>query len=168
MREFQSAPPQTRGRKQNLRKRFHCENRFQSAPPQTRGRKDATRGFAPRGRLPGFNPLPRKRKEKVSEDCAVREIPARFNPLPRKREGESPAPHRRPSSAPLFQSAPPQTRGRKWPWRVPVDRQLNRVSIRSSANAREKAVFTNSVRVVSLRFNPLPRKREGESRSVAQ
>ena len=59
-----------------------------------------------------------------------------FNPLPRKREGES-SQRSEPSAVFWFQSAPPQTRGRKG--RTP-----------------------GAVHGLTS-FNPLPRKREGES-----
>ena len=158
--EFQSAPPQTRGRKcrcgetpagpsrfnplprnREGERRRHCRTAckvtlFQSAPPQTRGRKTSeSRIVSVRPRR--FNPLPRKRegesdavwspqvaatvsirspanaREKAGHGRAPVRPPAGFNPLPRKREGERRQAGETARSALQFQSAPPQTRGRK-------------------------------------------------------
>ena len=106
-----------------------------------------------------------------------------FNPLPREREGEStPIPvHRRAST---FQSAPPQTRGRKLTsqvrqWRqrfqsappqtrgrkTDVGRLSRSPGFQSAPPQTRGRKFVRNELPLLLRFNPLPRKREGESLS---
>ena len=111
---FQSAPPQTRGRKETSKAAVSGRLWFQSAPPQTRGRKRGFRLAVQLGEA-GFNPLPRKREGESADEIwnAADMTRCGFNPLPRKREGES----RRRSEG-------------RW--------QKCQVSIRSPANAREK------------------------------
>ena len=161
-RAFQSAPGPKAGRKSSMVGLGALDHVSIRSRPE--GREKAARlGTACVGN--SFNPLPARRPGESAPSRLGRPTPDhRFNPLPARRPGERPQVQRSRPRAGLFQSAPGPKAGRKV-GRI-RRRLVERVSIRSRPEGREKAGRAASSSRSSRCFNPLPARRPGERKST--